>query len=369
MKVLHVSTSKTWRGGEQQLAYLMEMAKGKGLNQVLVAVKNSPISKKARALGIPCFYGKKRSSISLAFALKIKTICEQEHIDMIHTHDAHGHSFAVWSAQLFGNTCPIVVSRRVDFPIKQKFLSQLKYNHLQVKKIICVSEAVKCIAEPSIQRPERLVTIHSGIDVQKFDFKPSNRLRADFELPDDTWLIGNVSALAPHKDYFTFLEAACIFMRKHPTAPVKFFIIGDGKLRKQLQLYATKLGIRSHVIFTGFRSDILTILKELNTFLITSKTEGLGTTIIDAMACNVPVVATEAGGIPELIIHQKTGLLAPVGDAEQLANYCHHLFEQEDLRKQLTENAIRHIAHFTKESMTDATLKVYREVHQAERKS
>lgn len=364
MKVLHVSTAKTWRGGEQQLAYLMEELQSQKIEQHIVCLKNSRIDAKAAELGISRSYAKKQTSLSLRFALKIKLTCDQERISIIHTHDAHAHTFAVWAAQLFGNRVPIIVSRRVDFPIKRNWLSQLKYNHQMVKKIICVSDAVKHIAAENLplNTQEKLATVYSGIDLKKFDFEPSNKLKEAFNIPASHALIGNVSALAPHKDYFTFLDTVKVFFQKHPTTEATFLIIGDGLLKDQLEQYAASLNVNKHVVFTGFRSDVTAILKELDVFLITSETEGLGTTIIDAMACNVPVVATRAGGIPELVIHEKTGLSSNVKNAVDLAENCHRILVDEALRSQLVSNAANHVKGFAKEVTASLTLNYYREV-------
>lgn len=364
MRILHIATAKTWRGGEQQLAYLMEEIKAQGIHQHLLCVKNSRMAKKAQALGIPCSFGKKRTSLSLSFALKVSQTCQKQAIDIIHTHDAHAHTFAVWGAQLFGNKTPIIVSRRVDFPIKKSFLSQFKYNHDCVKKIVCVSDAVKNIAAAGLSNHNTLTVVHDGIDLQKFDLTPSNVLRKEWGIEDQYRLIGNVSALAPHKDYFTFIDTVQAFVTSGFVTPVKFLIIGEGALKKALKAYAAEKGVQQHIIFTGFRNDIAQVLKELDIFLMTSKTEGLGTSIIDAMACCVPVVATNAGGIPELVIHQKTGLLASVFDSKTLAAHCNLLLTDTELRENIIREAKEHANAFSKKEMGLKTLACYRSVLQ-----
>lgn len=97
----------------------------------------------------------------------------------------------------------------------------------------------------------------------------------------------------------------------------------------------------------------------MDVLLFTSKEEGLGTTILDAFACKVPVVATAAGGIPEIITNEKTGLLAPVGDAQTLAHYVEKILADRNLREQLIENAWQKVKYFSKENMAKKTLEVY----------
>ena len=112
--VLHISTPKSWRGGEQQVAYLYEELEQKGITQYILCRKNSAMAKRGKSKGWNIIECRKTIAVDPFFARKVKLVCEQKKIDIVHAHDSHAHSFAVISASLFGNTTPIVVSRRVD---------------------------------------------------------------------------------------------------------------------------------------------------------------------------------------------------------------------------------------------------------------
>ncbi|HNI46191.1 MAG TPA: glycosyltransferase, partial [Chitinophagales bacterium] len=276
----------------------------------------------------------------------------------------HAQQFATIAADIFGNFVPIVLSRRVDFPIQNNWYSYYKYNHPQIKRIICVSDAIRQIITPSIRKSEKVCTVHSGIDFDRFDTATPNaasNLRQQYQIPAATLLIGNVAALADHKDYFTFIDTAQILLEAGLNAV--FWAIGEGEQRQVLQQYAQTKGVTDRLIFTGFRADIPQILPQLNLQLVTSKTEGLGTAVADAMYCRIPVVATAAGGIPELIEHGKTGLLAPVQDAPALAKHVQQLLQQKAWQQSMIDNAYRKVVeHFSLQSMAKKTWQVYAEV-------
>jgi glycosyltransferase involved in cell wall biosynthesis len=359
--VLHVSTAKTWRGGEQQLAYLAGELKKTGIKQYVLCVTGSAVETFCIHSHVPYFSADKRSSVDIFFAQKIASICRKNKISIVHTHDSHAHTFAVLANDFFGNRSSIIVSRRVDFPVSSSFFSRYKYNHSAVKYILCVSDKIREITSAALKRPEVAVTVHSGIDISRFrDAKNTGKLHQEFGLSEKTRIVGNIAALAPHKDYFTFVDTVAIICRKDQD--VCFFMIGDGPLHNELKSYVKQSGFASRIIMTGFRTDIPSILPEFDVFLITSETEGLGTSILDAFACGVPVAATDAGGIPEIVIHDKTGLVAPVKDSVALARNVERLLADRSLAERLVSGAAEHLRVFSTGATASATMKYYRQV-------
>lgn len=358
LSVLHISTAFTWRGGEQQLAYLAGELHAKGLRQYVLCVQGSEMASWCERSGIPFFTARKRSSMDLFFARKIADLCRINAIQLIHVHDSHAHSFAVYSAVLFGNRTKIIVSRRVDFPVKRNFFSLLKYNHSQVARILCVSDKIRRVTETALKDPSKLVTVHSGIDVSRFEGKrASGILKREFGFADDCRLVLNVSALAPHKDHGTFISVAVRLLQQNDA--YRFLLVGEGGQREMLEAMIREHGLEGKVVLTGFRSDIPEILPEAGVMLMTSETEGLGTTILDAFACAVPVVATAAGGIPELVIHEQTGMLSDVRDVAGLAQNVDRVFSENGLREKLVGGAREHLRQFSKSATAAATLREY----------
>ncbi len=356
--VLHVATALSWRGGEQQVVYMMEELQKRNVSQLLLCARESALERYCLKASLPFVTARKRSSFDISFAARLSRVCKKRHIDIIHTHDSHAHTFAVLAAVIFGCKATIIVSRRVDFKPSSGWFSRFKYNHPQVKRILCVSDTIKQMVSLVVKDQAKLVTVHSGIDPDRFSgSKRGTILHDQFQVPYHYKIIANISAIAPHKDYYTFLDTVALLSKK--LTDTRYFVIGDGPEKENIHAYSTKLGLDKIVHFTGFRSDIPQLLPEVDVMLITSKTEGLGTTVLDAFACKVPVVATRAGGIPEIVKHGETGLLAGVQDPDGLAQQVFHLLNDDQLRSKLTEEAYRYLKNFTRESTAKKTLTEY----------
>ena len=360
MNILHISTPLSWRGGEQQLMYLYEELKALGVNQYLLCPNNSELFKRFPDKE-QCFTFNKKTPLSILTGFKIKNICKKNNIDLIHTHDSHAHSKALWAAILYGNKTPMVIHRRVDFPIKKTIFSKIKYNHSCVKSIICVSDAIRNIMLPDIKNSAIVRVVHSGIDLKRFPFQQkTDKLNKLLKLDNSVKIIGNTSAIAPHKDYFTFIDTVSVLLKELHN--VHFVIIGEGPLEKEIKDYARLKGLSSHITFLGFRKDVPELLPDFDIFLISSKTEGLGTSILDAFACKVPVVATCAGGIAELVEHHVTGLLAEIGNPFQLAAQVETVLNDNRLRETIIENGYKKLEHYTKNKTAENTLDIYNEI-------
>ncbi|MBK6640968.1 MAG: glycosyltransferase family 4 protein [Bacteroidetes bacterium] len=356
--VLHVATAFSWRGGEQQVAYLTSELKRLGIRQYILCAAGSAMEEYCIASHIPFFTSPKRSSFDISFAQKIKKLCAGNSIQLVHAHDSHAHTFAIYAAVLFGNKAKIIVSRRVDFKVSKNILSKFKYNHSAVARILCVSDKIREITSEAVNDQAKLVTVHSGIDASRFTGKVNTGiLHREFSLAPGTKIVANVAALAPHKDYPTFLRTVAILKKKF--TDVAFFIIGDGPEKEKIDNMINEMKLNDVVYCTGFRTDIPDILPELDVMLITSETEGLGTAILDAFACKVPVVATAAGGIPEIVIHQQTGLLAAVADASGLADAVTDVLTDVNLRNSLIAGATAHLQNFSREATAAKTLREY----------
>ena len=360
MKILHFSSAKSWRGGEQQIAYLIEELAQLGVEQWVFCRKNSALADYCLVNNITHLTYRRGFSVNPAIALRLKKINSQLKIDLVHLHDAHSHTFAYISA-LLGNPIPCVLSRRVDFPVQNNALSLKKYNHPCIKKILSVSQKVQEVLAPAIQDRNKLQVVHSGIDLTRFSSVDTGILRTEFRLPKNIQLIANVAAIAPHKDYFTFVDTAAILLQER--SDLKFLIIGaDGGEAEKIKEYIQEKQLTQHFIFTGFRKDIPAILPEIAVFLFTSKEEGLGTSLLDALAAGVPVVATNAGGIPEIIQHKKNGLLAPIGTASQLAKQVQTILAQPNLAASLVKQGKISVQQFSKKETARKTLAVYEEI-------
>ncbi len=360
MKVLHLCSERGWRGGEQQVVYLVEELALQGI-QVVLAIK------KGSALERYCIESNKKfytvpytTAIDPYSAYRVMQICKNEGIDIIHMHSSKAHGVGVLSSY-FGNVIPLVLSRRVEFVPKSNWITKWKYTHRSIKRIIGVSKRISQIMSTYTEKHQKCVTIYDGIDLKKFDnvLNENEILRAQYNV-GSAFLIGNIGALSPSKDHYTFIDTIEI-LHEHELS-VHAIIIGDGSLRSQLEQYVSMKGLSNVITFTGFQKQIGKLLLALDLFLMTSKEEGLGTSLLDAFLAKIPVVATAAGGIPEIVINNKTGLLSPVGDPILLANNVKALIENSSLRNELREKAHEFVANFSKEKMAYRTMNIYKEI-------
>ena len=361
MKVLHVSTPMSWRGGEQQAAYLARALKEMKVEVSMLTPLNSALSMRMLEDGTTVINFESRGVLDLSLAKKIAKVCKEQKFDIIHTHDSHAHSAAVLSAAVFSNNTPIVVSRRVDFAVSPNLFSKWKYNHTSIKKIICVSEMIFKITEPSINYKEKLTVVHSGINIANYNFSSeSNLLKEELNLPQEVLLVGNLSALADHKDFPTFLKVAKEVIDANPL--VHFIIAGSGDGKSLIDKFIEENNLSSRIHLLGFRKDITKVMKSLDVFLITSKTEGLGTIVLESFAAEIPVVATRAGGIPELVMDGITGLVVEVGDVSGLTHAVQKVLANHELRSELIRNAKIKVQGFSFQATAQKTLSIYQEI-------
>lgn len=359
MKILHLSSEKTWRGGEQQIAYLIEELSRQGVKNIVACRKDSAFENYCKENEIRHFSLPFSNSFDFRTAAGLKDICKHESPALMHLHSSKSHGAAVLSGWI-GNRTPMVLSRRVDFPLKKNWLSQKKYNYHGIRKIVCVSDAIKEIVQEDIIDTQKAVTVYSGIDLNRFTKLSGDFFRRTFNIPENYYLIGNTSALAPHKDYFTFVKT--VEELEKTNFPAFYFIIGTGPLEQEIKTYVEEKGLNKKIIFTGFLNNIPEILPELDLFLMTSETEGLGTSLLDAFACKVPVVATSAGGIPEIVIHEETGLIAAVKDHITLSHNVKRILNSPALKSKLAKNAYQLVQKFDKKVTAHQTLEIYKKI-------
>ncbi len=372
MRILHLNSEKTWRGGEQQVLYLVEELKKYAVSCFIACKRKSALSRRCKQYNLAHFDLPFCGELDLYSAYLIKRICQKHKIDIVHAHASHAHSIAFFSF-LLGNHRPLIISRRVDYPLRRNLLSRMKYNTSAVKKILCVSHRARLILESNIKDRHNLMTIHSGIDTKRFQGKThanSQQLRKRYTLAKNCVLVGNTSALSPQKDYYTFIDSAAKVLERIGTIhknpnQVHFFIIGEGKSRAQLERYVKVKKLDKYIHFTGFYDNIIDILPELDIFLFTSQEEALGTAILDAFAAHVPVVVTSVGGIPEMVENGRTGFLAKKKDSVSLSQHVLRLIDNPKLRKKIAAAAHEKLQDFSKERTAASTYQVYREVMDA----
>jgi len=190
-------------------------------------------------------------------------------------------------------------------------------------KVIVISDAVGKRFNWFKRKSDKVITVYNGVDLEEFNVGvKGNKIREEFALDPGISLVGIVGRLDPWKGHEYFLEAAAQVMKEIPEA--KFLIVGEDidqnkKQEIKLRNLAEKLRLTNNIIFTGQRNDIPEIMSSLDIFVLSSLKEHFGRVIIEAMGCGKPVIATNAGGVPEIVKDGYTGILVPPGNSDVLA--------------------------------------------------
>ena len=302
-----------------------------------------------------------RSEIDLSSAWKLSKIIRQWKPEIVHAHDPHAVSMA-GLALSFGAPDPrpkLIASRRVDFHLQSHTFSQWKYR--QMDGFIAASHAIKDILVADGIPSGRIEVVHDGIDVEKIQHRPVIDLHAEYWLPHGVPVIVNVGALTGHKGQKYLIDAMPMVLREVPDAHLVIF--GEGDLRAPLEKQIKQLSLGKRVLLPGFREDVMSLMKSADLFVMSSVTEGLGSAVLDAMAMGHAVVGTKAGGIPEAVIQDETGLLVEPADAKALAAAIARLLKDASLRKQFGETGRARVAeHFGVDRLVEGTLEVYRKI-------
>ena len=361
---LHVDTARTWRGGQNQVLLTVNGLRAIGQRAALVAHPGGELRRRA-AEGLELIPIAPRTEMDLSAAWKLSRLLRRLAPDIIHAHDPHGIAMAALALSLggaaagTGQTPVLVASRRVDFHLKGNSFSRWKYR--QVDCFIAASEAIRRMLVADGIPDDRTVTVHEGIDIEHVLAAPAVNVHEAFFLPHGAPVVGNVAALVPHKGQRYLIEAAHQVVRQVPDA--RFVILGEGDLREHLEKLVHEHHLQKHVLLPGFRTDVLGCIKGFDLFAMSSVTEGLGTSLLDAMACAKPIVATTAGGIPEIVEDNVNGLLVPPRDQTALANAIVRALNDAGLRRRMGEAGLARVnTRFSVEKMVAETASVYARV-------
>ena len=360
---VHIDTSRAWHGAQNQTLLTVLGLRSQGHRAWLAANPEGELKRHAEE-GLDVLPLSPRSEMDFSSGWKLSRALRSLRPDVIHAHDPHAVAMASMAVSMaYPPPCPpIVASRRVAFHIKRNAFSLWKYN--QVALFLCASEVVRqhLIADGIPAR--KTTTVHDGIDVTHVDAAPAADLRAELWLPHGAPLVGTVGALVPHKGHRHFVAAAARVLRKVPDA--RFIIVGEGDEREPLEAQIRHLKLEKHVILTGWRDDVLSLHKAFDLFVLSSVTEGLGTALLDAMACRRAVVATRTGGVDEAVAEGRTGLLVEPHDEAALAAGIVEMLEDEAMRTRMGEAGRARVEEkFSVDRMIDDTIDAYERVVKA----
>lgn len=354
MNVLHLDEQREWRGGEQQASWLLQGLVKRGHRVAIAGRPGAPFVTDAHG-GVDCprwtFALRNEGDIFSAWGIARTAL--QNEIDIIHAHSSHAHMLACLARKL-APQLKVVVSRRVSFPPKSNAITHWKYRQPDV--FISVSAEVDRVLRAYGVPDERLALVHSSVDLARVNVEPVPR--DAIGVPAEALLLVTAGAMVGHKDHANFIEAVDFVRKEIPH--VRGVIAGEGELRPQLEALRAARGLEEHIIFLGHRNDAPALIRAADVYVSSSWSEGLGTSVLEALACGTPVVAAEAGGIPEMVREGETGRLVPNRDPVALAEAILASVRDREAASAMAAKGKRLVEkRFGVDRMVDDTIKVY----------
>ena len=283
------------------------------------------------------------------------------HIDLVHTHssvDAWNFGLA---ARLLG--VPVVRSRHLSTRISRSPSSYVLYMML-ADRVITSGQAIKeVMVKRNKMRPGRIVSIPAGIDETRFlPSVDASGVRKEFGLRDGDFVVGIVAVLRNWKGHRYLIEAVAQLLRQG--VPIKLLIVGAGPQEGNLRRMIHDKGLDGVVIMTGHRQDVPSLMKAMQCVALPSTdNEATSQVLPQAMAMKVAVIATDVGGLAEVVINHDTGLLVPPRDTNALAAAIRWIYEHPREARQMAEKGYEHaLANFTFDRMIERTEQVYLDV-------
>jgi len=313
MHILHIETGRNLYGGALQVILLMEGLRKMGLRNTLVCPDGSAIAQKSSSFatvhGIPI-----KGELDPRPLFRLLRIIRKEKPDVVHVHSRRG-------ADLWGGIAAkllrvkAIVTRRVDNPEKP-LVARAKYR--MYDRVVTISKGIRRVLLQEGIPATKLTCVPSAVDPGPYR-KACQRtwFQEEFGLADDVKAIGVIAQMILRKGHRFLIQAAPKILECNPEA--RFLFFGQGPLKRELESMCAENNLTGKVQFPGFRHDMERILPCLYLVVHPATMEGLGIALLQASAAGVPIVATRAGGIPEIVKHGQTGRLLRVGDVNGLA--------------------------------------------------
>lgn len=338
-QITHLNFAKGFRGGERQTFLLIEELSKRGYHQILVTRKNSELAHRAKDIKNLII-----RTILKPYIFHLGVVRDSE---LLHAHETKAAQFAYLVNKIFA--IPYIITRRVDNPIKNNFLNKNIYE--SSKYTVTLSNAIK--------RETLKVAPNSNIQIvpsayTKFviDKNKSNAIKKRFK---DKFLIGNIGALDnKHKGQYYLIEAAKKIEQKY--SAIHFIFLGRGEDEQRFKEQAKDM---KNITFEGFVENVGDYISALDLFVFPSQNEGLGSILFDIIQQKVPIIASNVGGIPDIVTHNKSAILTKVRDVDDIYKSIEKLYFDHNLSMELAQNAYKDIDKFSPENMTNSYEKLY----------
>jgi len=368
IRICHIASGDLWAGAEVQLVTVLDQLNNYDFIDISVIVLNQgTLAERLLALGIPVFVidEKKNSLIQIWFkSFRILKIV-QPHI--LHSHRYKENLLSALLGIVLHKTKKVrtqhttFITLNSSDGIKMRFYRNLDIITAKMftDKVIAVSKHISRQVSICIGK-DRVVAIHNFVDPQKV-LSESNYKEPKNWNDEGFFLIGTAGRLVEVKGYDYFIKAAKLVCNE--CGNIKFIIVGSGHLYSTLKRQIAAAGISDRVILTGFRNDTKNILRSLNVFVMSSLYEGIPMALLEALALGKPVIATNVGGIPEVIKNGYNGILIESRNEKMIYEKCLYLYRNKKVRETLSVNGMKSVKEkFNSRDKIDQLYSVYRDI-------
>jgi len=358
--IAHVDSELRFSGGEVQVFLLMEGLRALGWRNLLVCRPDSRAAAEAAARGFDTRVARMQNDLDLAAVPRLTRIFRESGADLVHLHTGRATwlgGLAAWFAAL-----PAVTTRRMDRRVKRNWRTRLIYGRL-VRQAVAISPAVAAALAAGGVAPTRTVVIPSAVDPRRVEPAASRAtVRASLGLDADTPVLLVLAALVRRKGIDVLLRAVARLGDRGLRPQV--WVAGAGPERGALADLARHLGVADQVAFLGRRDDGANLLAGCDVVVIPSRREGLGVAALEAMAAGRPVVASRVGGLADVVVDGRTGLLVPPDDDAALATALARILEDDEARAAWGRAGPERVGEgFLPSQMVAAYVEVYRTVY------
>ncbi len=301
-----------------------------------------------------------------ALASKIAHVVLNENLDLLHVHYAIPHASAAFLAKQIlhskGVKIPFITTLHgTDITLVGKdpsFEPVVTFSINQSDGVTAVSESLKAETLQEFDITNKIMVIPNFIDLERF----KKQYKEHFKIA----ICPNGEKLMMHTSNFRKVkrieDVVKVFQLVNKHIPSKLLLIGDGPERTSIEMLCKELGVQHEVRFLGKLDAVEEVLSMADLFLLTSEKESFGLAALEAMACEVPVISSDAGGLTEVNIHNKTGFVSKIGDVEDMAKNAIRLFSDEEMLAQFKKNALERAKEFDIEKILPMYEAYYEEV-------
>ena len=341
IQVVHLLHKLTFGGTEQVIANLLNHSGPKAHHFICSFYEcDEAFRKEISNWENQTFSLHKKDGNDLSVPLKLARFCRENSIDIIHSLGWGTYAEGLLASILNWRTTRFIHSFRgktmedtVHIP-RRRLLAQ-KFFSLFCNAIIVPSDVSRQEYASMIGiNTDKISIIYNGVDTSKFNRSNSNYLQNELNLPQEALVIGSVARFDPVKNIDGLIHA---FAGMSPASRegCRLLLVGDGPERERLEQEAKSLHVRDQVVFAGMSSEVEKFLRLMDLYVQPSHFEGVPNAVLEAMAAGLPVLATNVGGVPEIVQHEKTGLIVPPKDQAALSQAMEHLIANEGLRRTL----------------------------------